>query len=70
MPQTPSPHEQIQQLTRHLLAQNQSCAAAEAAELVLIRLADLQDALAAGRPDAEARIAEYYRRYYLEATES
>lgn len=70
MSQTPSPHEQIQQLTRHLLAQNQSCAAAEAAESVLIRLSRLQDALAAGRPGAEARIAELYRRHYLEATES
>lgn len=70
MSQTPSPTEQIQQLTRHLLAQNQSCAAAEAAESVLIRLADLQDTLNAGRPEAPARIAEYYRRYYLEASES
>ena len=70
MSQTPSPTEQIQQLTRHLLAQNQSCAAAEAAESVLIRLAVLQDALSACRPDAEAHIAEYYRRYYLKASES
>lgn len=65
----PPPQEQIQQLTRHLLAQNQSCAA-EAAESVLMRLADLQDALANGRPEAAARIAELYRRYYLEATTS
>lgn len=66
----PPPQEQIQQLTRHLLAQNQSCAAAEAAESVLMRLADLQDALNTGRPEAAARIAELYRRYYLEAATS